>query len=287
MTSVPDSPPATRPPPSPPPPPPAGDGPNAPPHWPLWTPLVAIAIGASAGFVILGALAAVLQSAGVDLDGDAPGFTAAGTALLDVCIVVAAVGVATRASRPVRPALWQFGLRRGPLGYSIGLTFTALLAFFIFELSYIAILNPDNPQTVAEDLGTDRSTLLLVLGAFVVIAVAPVCEELFFRGFLFRVLRLRMSFWLAAAIDGVLFGLVHGSLVILPVLAFLGVALCWLYARTGTLFAPIAIHVLNNTIAYGAIADDGWSAALPMGAAMIAACLLAPLLLPRRTPAPV
>ncbi|HET9012731.1 MAG TPA: CPBP family intramembrane glutamic endopeptidase, partial [Gemmatimonadaceae bacterium] len=219
--------------------------------------------------------------------GDAPGFTATGTALLDLSIVGAAVGVAAHTARPVPLALWQFGLRRGPLGYAIGMAFTVVLAFFIFEIAYVTILQPDNPQTIAEELGADRSTLLLVMGALVVIVVAPVCEELFFRGFLFRVLRSNMPFLAAALIDGVLFGLVHGSFVILPVLAFLGVALCWLYTRTGTLFAPIAVHALNNTIAYGAVTDNGWGVALPMGVAMIVACALVPALLPRRTPAPV
>ena len=280
MASVPGSPVA---PPGPPPPPPEAE-PEAAPPWPLWAPFVAIAAGIAAGFVVLGTIAAIVQAAGVNLDEDAPGFTAAGTFVLDVAIVGAVFAVA---GRTTRPALWQFGLRRGPLGYSIGMALIAILAFFIFEIAYVQLLDPENPQTIAEDLGADRNTLLLVLGALVVIVVAPVCEELFFRGFLFRVLRARMTFWVAAVIDGVLFGLAHGSLVIVPVLAFLGVALCWLYTRTGTLFAPIAIHSINNMIAYGAITDDGWAVALGVGALMLTACACVPALLPRRTPVPV
>jgi membrane protease YdiL (CAAX protease family) len=268
----------------PPPPPPSGERPEAFPRWPLWAPFAAIGIGAAAGLLILGVLAAALEAGGVDLEADSPGFTAAGTFVLDVSVVAAAIGIAATVARP---ALWQFGLRRGPLGYSIGMAVIAVLAFFIFEIAYVSILNPENPQTIAEDLGADRNTLLLVAGALVVIVVAPVCEELFFRGFLYRVLRMRMAFWAAALIDGVLFGFVHGSLVIVPVLAFLGIALCWVYERTGTLFAPIAIHALNNMIAYGAITDDGWGAALGVGAAMLVACAVVPGALPRRTPAPI
>jgi uncharacterized protein len=282
MASVPDS--TVAPPPAPPPPPAEGERPAAFPRWPLWTPFAAIGLGAAAGFLILGVLAAALEAGGVNLESDSPGFTAAGTFVLDVAVVGAAIGVAAMTARP---ALWQFGLRRGPLGYSVGMACIAVLAFFIFEIAYVAILDPENPQTIAEDLGADQSTLLLIAGAVVVIVVAPVCEELFFRGFLYRVLRARMTFWLAAVVDGVFFGFVHGSLVIVPVLAFLGAALCWVYQRTGTLFAPIAIHALNNMIAYGAITENGWAVALAVGGAMMWACVLVPGLLPKRTPAPV
>jgi len=125
-----------------------------------------------------------------------------------------------------------------------------------------------------------------VLGALVVIVVAPICEQLFFRGFLFRVLRLRMGFWLAAGIDGVLFGLVHSELVLVPVLAVLGASLCWVYERTGSLVPAIAIHALNNTIAYGATTEDGWVVAGAIGGAVLLACAALPALLLPLAPAP-
>ena len=127
---------------------------------------------------------------------------------------------------------------------------------------------------MVQDLGADTGTLLLVVGALVVIAVAPLCEELFFRGILFRVMRQRLPLWPAAIIDGVLFGFVHGSLVILPVLAVLGIMFCYVYERTGSLFPTIALHSLNNTIAYGATTHNGWVPAIVVGALVITACVV-------------
>jgi uncharacterized protein len=282
VSSLPQSP--AAPPPAPPAPPTEATREEGHPRWPLWTPAVALVFGFGGGLLVTGILLAALEASGVSVDDDTPGFNAAATALIDICFVAAVVGVAAMVSRP---APWQFGLRRGPLGTALLMAFIGVLAFFVFEIAYAAIFQPDNPQQVVDDLGANRSTGLLVLGAFLVIWIAPVCEEIVFRGFLFRVLRVRLGFWLAAVIDGVLFGLVHGSLVILPVLAFLGVVLCWVYERTGTLFAPIAIHALNNAIAYGATTDDGWVAAAAVGAGALAACMLVPRLLPARTPAPV
>jgi hypothetical protein len=254
------------------------------PDWPLWTPLAVIALGLAIGIALTAVLAAVLEASGVNVDDDAPGFTAAATLVLDLSFVGATLGVLALISKP-RP--WQLGFRRGvPLKTAIGLAFMAVLAFFVFAIAYQVIFRPENPQDVVRDLGADQSTALLIAGAVLVIAVAPVCEELFFRGFLFRVLRIRMGFVLAASIDGVLFGLVHGALVIVPILAFLGFILCWAYERSGTLLVPIALHALNNALAYGVTTHEA-APAVAVGLGTLAACVALPAVLPRRTPSPL
>jgi membrane protease YdiL (CAAX protease family) len=249
------------------------------PRWPLWFPLAALAVGLPLGIVISGVIATV---AGVDAD--SPWVNSIGTLAVDVSVVGAVVGIAGLAAPP-RP--WHFGLRGARLGQALGAMAAAAAAFIAFAAIYGAAVQPDNPQTVVEDLGVDRSTELLVAGAFVVIFVAPICEELFFRGFVFRVLRLRMSFWPAAVLSGVLFGVVHPPLVVMPVLAVLGVAFCWVYERTGSLIPGIAMHALNNTIAFGSLTQDGWAAAGVGGGTMLVGCAVAATILPRRTPAPV
>lgn len=78
--------------------------------------------------------------------------------------------------------------------------------------------------------------------------VAPLVEELFFRGLLLEVLwRLSGSIWVAIAASAALFGLVHMSVpqTILP-LASMGVILGTLRCRTGSLTACVAAHALFN-----------------------------------------
>jgi membrane protease YdiL (CAAX protease family) len=256
------------------PPPPAAGERDGFPRWPLWLPLAALAGGVGFGFVAIGVLVGVLDATGIEPDASAPGVTDAGTVIIDLAVVTASVMLAAITARPRG---WHFGLRRAPLGLTAGIAAIGVFAFFAFELVYGAIVEPKSSQTVVQDLGADKNSGLLVAGALVVIVVAPICEELFFRGFLFRVLRLRLPLWLAAVADGVVFGFVHyqdGLLLILPILAFLGVVLCYVYERTGTLFATIAIHALNNTISYGATTDDGWAAALSVGAVMLVLCAI-------------
>jgi membrane protease YdiL (CAAX protease family) len=266
----------------PPPPPPATGGF---PRWPLWLPVAGLAAGLTFGLLTLSILAGILSAAGVTSDSGSPGLTAAGTVIIDVSVVVACLLFAGLVTRP-RP--WQLGLNGASLKFTAGIAAIGIFAYFLFSLVYAAIVQPDEPQKVVDDLGADTNTLLLVSGALVVIVVAPVCEEIFFRGFLYRVLRLRMSFWLAAVIDGLLFGLVHASstsLAALPILAFLGLVFCYVYERTGTLYATIAMHALNNTISYGVATDNGWAASLSVGAVMIGACVVGVLRAPRAAPA--
>ena len=254
------------------------------PRWPLWAPIAGVLIGISAAILITGVVVGVVKSAGVHATTDSPGVTGLATLAQDLCVVAASVGIAALTARP-RP--WQFGLRAAPLKLAVGIAFMGTVAFFVFELLFNAVFSPKNPQKTVENLGADRNTLLLVIGALLVIVLAPVCEEIFFRGFLFRVLRVRAAFWIAAAIDGLLFGLVHGVNAAFPILVVLGVLLCWVYERSGTLFATIAIHSLNNAIAYGATTHHGWPAALPIGALVLAGCAAFASLLPRRrAPAP-
>ena len=116
--------------------------------------------------------------------------------------------------------------------------------------------------------------------------VAPLVEELFFRGFLYRALRTRYPVVLAAIVDGAVFGLIHfeggggDALLLLPPLALLGVIFCLVYERTGTLWSVIGMHAFNNALAFSVVVDDGWRVAIVAGPLMLVACAVAPALLP-------
>jgi membrane protease YdiL (CAAX protease family) len=264
------------------PPPPSPPAPAGFPRWPLWLPLAGLAAGLAFGLLTLSIVSAALTAGGVKADGNSPGITAAGTVLVDVSVVVASLLLAGLVARP-RP--WQLGLRGAPLTFTAQVAGIGALAYILFGFVYQAVVHEKSQQKVVENLGADRNTLLLVVGAVVVIAVAPVCEELFFRGVLFRVLRMRMSFWVAGIVDGIIFGLVHGDLVVAPVLAFLGLVFCYVYERTGTLYATIALHALNNSISYGVVTKNGWAPALTVGALVIGGCIMGILRAPRAVPA--
>jgi membrane protease YdiL (CAAX protease family) len=257
---------------------------DARPRWPWWYGPVGFLAGAVTGLITAGIAWAAL---GVDDPGESPGAIIVGTLLLDGSLVAVALLFASFVRRP-RP--WHFGLRRTPFWPAVGWAALGIFSFYVFAAIYSVAVQPDVEQTVAEDLGADESTIGLIAAGFMIICVAPFAEEFFFRGFFYGALRTRFSVAAAAIIDGLVFGLIHfeGStdgLLIVPPLAMLGVVFCLVYEQTRSLYPVIALHSINNSIAYAAQADGGAVAAV-LGPLMVAACAVVPRFT-RAAPAPV
>ena len=88
------------------------------------------------------------------------------------------------------------------------------------------------------------------ISVFVVAAImAPIVEEIVFRGFLFGGLAKRYHPAIAVAVSGAIFGGIHLQLFAFPILFLLGVLLALLYKFTGSLWAPILMHFCINAIA--------------------------------------
>lgn len=87
------------------------------------------------------------------------------------------------------------------------------------------------------------STAALLFAALV---VAPIGEECLFRGFLYTTLRHQCGAFPAALAAGLFFGAVHISLPQLLPLTIFGMAQCWVYEKSRTLWVPIATHFLFN-----------------------------------------
>jgi len=128
----------------------------------------------------------------------------------------------------------------------------AYLAYLGCALVLAVLLSPEQ-EDVARELGWGTSTLGDVVAAFLIVVAAPVAEELFFRGLIFAGIRSASGFWVAAAISGAIWGLVHytgsDSWPVILQLAIFGVILAWLYERTGSIRPTIAVHALNNALA--------------------------------------
>lgn len=88
------------------------------------------------------------------------------------------------------------------------------------------------------------AAMVLVNGA----VIAPIVEELFFRGLIFNALSLRMPMLLAAIVSGLLFGIAHGDPILFPVLAVFGVVQAVAYRMSGNLVVPMIVHAVNNGI---------------------------------------
>jgi uncharacterized protein len=256
------------------------------PRWPAWFAPAGFLGGFAVTLVVSVFAGIIVTAAGTDISDEMPPeLLLVLTVLQGLILCGTAVFLAARIQRP---KAWHFGLRRAPFWPSVGWALLGLAAFFAFAILYTQLVTPEGEQSVTEDLGADESNAKLILAGIVVIVVAPIAEEFFFRGFFYRALRSRLGVLAAAAIDGVVFGLIHYSgsdtLDLLPVLAFLGFVFCLVYERTRTLYTVIALHALNNSIAYGAEVEAA-GVSLVLGSLMLAGCAIAPRVLHPRSAA--
>ena len=113
------------------------------------------------------------------------------------------------------------------------------------RLANIDLADQDLVKVVASNtLSPSSKTILYTF----VLLEAPLLEEPLFRGVIFGGFSKIMPIWLAMALSGFLFAFVHVNAATFIPLWFLGIAFAWLYVRTGTLLAPMAVHFIFNAI---------------------------------------
>ena len=250
---------------------------GAAPRWPAWYAGVGFLVAISAMLVVVGIASVFITGLDASSDDDAT-FTIVATLIQSAIFIGTAV---LFASFTRRPKAWHFGLRRTPFWPAVGWAALGIATFYIAVGIYTAVVQPDVEQSVAQDLGADAGTFGMLAAGFMIICVAPVAEEFFFRGFFYRALRSRFTVLAAAGIDGLLFGIIHfdfsgaDALLIVPPLALLGFIFCLVYERTGSLYPVIALHSLNNSIAYAVTIHEAW-VSLALGPLVLLACAAVP-----------
>ena len=89
------------------------------------------------------------------------------------------------------------------------------------------------------------------LGYVVVGLLAPLVEEVVFRGAILRaLLKWNQNHWLCIAISAALFGLSHFNPAQMPHAFLAGLLLGWMYYRTGSIVPGVVVHWVNNSMAY-------------------------------------
>lgn len=150
----------------------------------------------------------------------------------------------------------------------IGLYAVMLVSLFVLVAPFAA---DSGGGIVPGGASTAWTIAFVALGT----VVAPVLEELFYRGFMFQALRQGRGTWGAAAISSVAFAAAHFefSPVALADRALIGIGLCWLFARTGRLVPGMFAHSINNAIVIPLVIGWDWQIAvvLPASLAVIAA----------------
>ena len=89
------------------------------------------------------------------------------------------------------------------------------------------------------------------MGYFVVGLLAPLAEEMVFRGAILRsLLRWKSNPWIGIVISAILFAVIHMNPAQMPHAFLIGLLLGWMYWRTDSIVPGVVYHWVNNTVAY-------------------------------------
>jgi membrane protease YdiL (CAAX protease family) len=214
--------------------------------WRLLSPLGAVVLA----FVLLVVVAVALEAADRS-DQSAGAVLAFGSSLLLLLF-----GVALRRGLPAHERRLTIALKRsarGAIGLGLGIGAGIIVAMGVV----FAVGQAIDPglerrfEDLDEDIGTAPWQLVLTFAAIVVLA--PLGEELLFRGLVLRALARRIRFWPAALISSAFFAAAHLDAYLLwpraIALVGTGVALAWLYRRRGY-WASVTAHGTVNVVAW-------------------------------------
>jgi membrane protease YdiL (CAAX protease family) len=203
----------------------------------------------TAWLILAGALAALSYSVTFSVDEPEPSdllfrystavFSILSYAVLLVPLLLIARGIDTRNLFGLQPPKsWRTALW---LGAAI------LVADFVVAFLYDWTLGPFDEGAVPEFWDASRVPQFVV--NFVVVAgLAPIFEEFMYRGVGYGLLE-RFGTATAIVVTGVLFGLAHGYVYVLPLFISYGLMLGWLRSRTGSIYPGMLVHGATNAAA--------------------------------------
>ncbi|MBE3581502.1 MAG: CPBP family intramembrane metalloprotease [Thermoanaerobacteraceae bacterium] len=149
-------------------------------------------------------------------------------------------------------SLAQLGLKGHRFGRAFFLGVVGGTVLFILVILAGALLQnllPDPaPQPFAELVRRARSFRDLLVPLFLGAFLAPLTEELYFRGFLYPILKARYGLLAGQILSSLVFALLHFDWLRFLPLAMGGLGLVYLYERSGSLITPVVAHGTWNTI---------------------------------------
>lgn len=150
---------------------------------------------------------------------------------------------------------FEIGLTRLPTWKDILVTPAGFIVYVLCSGVLILIASKIFPwfdMDQAQDVGFSQLSgrLEYILAFLTLVVVAPVAEELLFRGYLFGKLKKYVPIWLAIIVTSITFGAIHGAWNLAVDTFVLSVILCLLRQFTGNIWSSILLHMLKNGIAF-------------------------------------
>lgn len=137
---------------------------------------------------------------------------------------------------------WNHGVASGILGISGLAVSSILLATLSFFQDTAYLEHIENMELL---LGGNKLLVFISVGI-----VAPIIEEIIFRGLVFRELEKSLNVKAVVVVQALLFGIYHFNLAQGVYTVFLGLVLGLALVWTKSIWAPIIIHMVNNSVSF-------------------------------------
>jgi len=131
--------------------------------------------------------------------------------------------------------------------YGIVIIINIFLAIIIRQLGYFppGFGLQDSHMPIFGSSGFDISIAVIVL-----VFIAPIAEEILFRGFLLPTLLMKFQPVLASLLSAALFALIHMEFESMGMMMILALVLNWLFLRSKSIWPCIIFHMINNALAF-------------------------------------
>ncbi len=138
----------------------------------------------------------------------------------------------------------------GIAGYVGVIPVILILGVLIYIILNIYEIKPP-PQPIVGLFLAEENLPLIFISSIIAAVFGPVMEEIFFRGVMYNAVKKKTGVFWAVFITSVLFSFLHTHAMTYFLVGFvpitiLGMALAYLYEKTGSLIPSITLHVLNN-----------------------------------------
>jgi membrane protease YdiL (CAAX protease family) len=145
----------------------------------------------------------------------------------------------------------SLGLRNFDLtSLAIGCGLMIFTVFFNFFFNLYLVFKNIQPTIEINDLFNNGASpwLIFLTG----IGIAPLVEEIFFRGFIYTGMREKYGWIAAALISSALFAGVHLQPISMPPIFLMGLIFAYLYERTRSIWPAVIMHFATNALSLAA-----------------------------------
>lgn len=159
--------------------------------------------------------------------------------------------LAYRSHRPLCGWTSQLNIRNLLLLPVLVVAALALLSFIQDASGFASFLNKATGSPVEQPVVSwlrEGSTAVKCTIIFGMIIVAPISEELIFRGFLYNVFKKYAGATSSMIFTALLFSSIHSNIGMFLHFFLIGVSFVWLYEKTKTLWSAIIAHMIYNSV---------------------------------------